>query len=70
MTHSFDSIAERIHEVHDKFGLDYKKKITHTITDNANNFAKAFCAFGFKEQNENDDQENSEEEVNFESINY
>ena len=24
-THSFDSIAEKIHEVHDKFGLDYKK---------------------------------------------
>ena len=24
-THSFDSIAEQIHEVHDKFGLDYKK---------------------------------------------
>ena len=64
----FDSIAEKIHELHDKFGLDYKK-ITHTIIDNASNFAKAFCEFGFKEQNENDDQENSEDEVNFQSIN-
>ena len=66
--HSFDSIAEKIHEVHDKFGLNYKN-ITHTITDNASNFAKAFREFGFKEQNENNDQENSEHEVNFESIN-
>ena len=63
-TRSFDSIAEKIHEVHDKFGLDYKKK-THTVTDNASKFAKAFCEFGFKERNENDDQENSEGEVNF-----
>ena len=39
------------------------KKITHTITDNASNFAKAFREFGFKEQNENDDQESSEDEV-------
>ena len=67
-THSFDSIAEKIQEVHDKIGLDYKK-ITRTITDNASNFAKAFREFGFKEQNENDDQESSEDEVNFESIN-
>ena len=67
-THSFDSIAEKIQVVHDKIGLDYKK-ITRTITDNASNFAKAFCEFGFKEQNENDDQESSEDEVNFESIN-
>ena len=67
-THSFDSIAEKIQEVHDKIGLDYKK-ITRTITDNASNFAKAFCEFGFKEQNENDDQESSEDEINFESIN-
>ena len=37
-TPSFDSIAEKIHDVHDKFGLDYKK-ISHTITDNASNFA-------------------------------
>ena len=29
-THSFDSIAEKIQEVHDKIGLDYKK-ITRTI---------------------------------------
>ena len=50
-THSFNSIAEKIHKVHDKFGLDYKK-ITHTITDNASNFAKAFCEFAFKEENE------------------
>ena len=67
-THSFDTIAEKIQEVHERFGLDYKK-ITHTITDNASNFAKAFREFGFKEQSENDDQENSEDEVNFESIN-
>ena len=63
-TRSFDSIAEKIHEVHDKFSLDYKKK-THTVTDNASKFAKAFREFGFKERNENDDQENSEGEVNF-----
>ena len=67
-THSFDSIAEKIQEVHDKIGLDYKK-ITRAITDNASNFAKAFREFGFKEQNENNDQESSEDEVNFESIN-
>ena len=67
-THSFDAITEKNQEVHDRFGLDYKK-ITHTITDNASTFAKAFREFGFKEQSENDDQENSEEEVNFESIN-
>ena len=67
-THSFDSIAEKIQEVHDKIGLDYKK-ITCTITVNASNFAKAFREFGFKEQNENDDQESSEDKVNFESIN-
>ena len=67
-THSFDSIAEKIQEVHDKIGLDYKK-ITRTITDNASNFAKAFREFGFKEQNENDNQESSEDKVNFESIN-
>ena len=66
-THSFDSIAEKIHEVHDKFGLDYKK-ITHTVTDNASNFAKVFRELGFIERNENDDLENSEGEVNFESI--
>ena len=42
---------------------------TRTITDNASNFAKAFHEFGFKEQNENDDQESSEGEVNFKSIN-
>ena len=67
-THSFDSIAEKIQEVHNEIGLDYKK-ITRTITDNASNFAKAFREFGFKEQNENDDQESSEDVVNFESIN-
>ena len=67
-THSFDSIAERISEVHDKISLDYKK-ITRTITDNASDFAKAFREFGFKEQNENDNQESSEDKVNFESIN-
>ena len=67
-THLFDSIAEKIQEVHDKIGLDYKKT-TRTITDSASNFAKAFREFGFKEQNENDDQESSEDEVNFESIN-
>ena len=66
--HSFDAIAEKIQEVHDRFGLDYKK-ITHTITDNASNFAKTFREFGFKEQSENNDKKNSEDEVNFESIN-
>ena len=39
--HSFDSISEKIQNVHDKIGLDYKK-ITRTITDNASNFAKNF----------------------------
>ena len=29
-THLFDSIAEKIQDVHDKIGLDYKK-ITRTI---------------------------------------
>ena len=63
-THSFDSIVEKIQEVHDKIGLDYKK-ITRTITDNASNFAKTFREFGFKEQKK----KSSEYEVNFESIN-
>ena len=67
-THSFDSIAEKIQELHDKIGLDYKK-VTCTIIDNASNFAKTFRKFAFKEQNKNDDQESSEDEVNFESIN-
>ena len=67
-THSFDSIAKKIQDVHDKTGLNYKK-ITRTITDNASNFAKAFREFGFKEQNKNDDQESSEDGVNFKSIN-
>ena len=53
-THSFDSIFEKIQKVHDKIGLDYKKLLI-PIRDNASNFAKAFCEFGFKEQNENDD---------------
>ena len=61
-------LLKKIQEIRDKIGLDYKK-ITRTITDNASNFAKAFREFGFKEQNENDDQESSEYEVNFESIN-
>ena len=43
-THSYDRIAELVHQIHKSFGLS-ASKITATVTDNASNFIKAFKVF-------------------------
>ena len=60
-THSFDAIAERLQNNHEKYALDVTK-LTKTVTDNATNFAKAFREFGLKEALTEDGEEVSIEE--------
>jgi KRAB domain-containing zinc finger protein len=43
-SHTFDVLAEAMHDLHTKFGL--KEKVRRTTTDNASNFGKAFSQFG------------------------
>jgi hypothetical protein len=57
-SHTYDRIAEIMSEVHSSFGIEVSK-LTHTITDGASNFRKAFEVF-----QENDE----EEEVEFVDI--
>lgn len=74
-THSFDKIAQLLHEIHLEFGLD-SKKIVATISDNASNFVKAFRLFGVKlshfscdveiskdESTDDDEDNNNDEEL-------
>lgn len=43
-SHTYDKIAELIHEVHSEFKLG-PKKVLKTTTDNASNMVKAFTVF-------------------------
>jgi hypothetical protein len=43
-SHTFDKIAEVISDVHSSFGIEVSK-VSHTITDGASNFRKAFEMF-------------------------
>lgn len=40
-SHTFSEIANDIYKMHNELGIDHSK-VTHTITDNASNFGKAF----------------------------
>lgn len=40
-SHNFENIGKLIYEIHTENNLNVEK-ITHTITDNASNFSKAF----------------------------
>lgn len=59
--HSYDKIAEMIHDIYCEFKLD-AKKIVKVTTDNASNMVKAFSMFSQNNQtidldnNDNDDQ--------------
>lgn len=44
-THSYDKITELLQEIHSEYGLN-SSKVVATITDNGNNFVKAFKRFG------------------------
>lgn len=44
-THSYDKIAQLLHNILQNFALDHSK-IMSTVTDNGSNFVKAFNEFG------------------------
>lgn len=61
-THSYDRIAEMIHDIHCEFKLD-AKNIVKVTTDNASNMMKAFSMFSQNNQtidldNDNDNSDN------------
>ena len=74
--HTYDVLAAKIEQVHEKYGL--VGKISATITDNGSNFVKAFAPFGMLDSGSaepsisslstsmEDDEEN--EEVTFENL--
>ena len=74
--HTYDVLAAKIEQVHEKYGL--VGKISATITDNGSNFVKAFASFGMPDSGSaepsisslstsmEDDEEN--EEVTFENL--
>lgn len=45
--HTFDRIAEKLHDVFTKFNLDVTKNVA-TVIDNGSNFVKSFKEFGIK----------------------
>jgi hypothetical protein len=53
-SHTYDRIAENLCDVHNAFGLD-TAKVSHTVTDGASNFRKAFEEY---EQAETEEEEN------------
>lgn len=77
-SHTFDRIAEKLHNIFGKFELNVSINVA-TITDNGNNFVKSFKEFGVKlkeiepsdiseeiqeETHANVDDEEDEEETN------
>ena len=46
--HSYGAIAEKVQQVHERFGLT-PAKVMRVVTDNFNNFSKAFRLVGLKE---------------------
>lgn len=50
-SHTYDKIAEVISEVHASFGIEISK-LTHTVTDGASNFRKAFEVFKDSDEEE------------------
>ena len=74
--HTYDVLAAKIEQVHEKYGL--VGKISATITDNGSNFVKPFASFGMPDSGSTepsisslstsmeDDEEN--EEVTFENL--
>lgn len=63
-THTYDVIANSMHNIHCKFNLSVKK-ITNTVTDNASNFVKAFKFYDNAISSPND-QSNNEDISSFE----
>lgn len=65
-SHTFDSLARALNDVHTEFNI--RDKIVRTTTDNGSNFIKAFCLQGQEEENNNQerprdlDQDQSSEE--------
>ena len=51
-SHTHDPIGNILHNIHQEFISDISK-ISGTVTDNANNFCKAFKIFRYENTNEN-----------------
>lgn len=51
--HNFNKIASAIHQIHKDYEIDVSK-ISHTVTDSASNFGKAFRVFSINESSNSD----------------
>ncbi|XP_046749836.1 uncharacterized protein LOC124413353 [Diprion similis] len=60
-THSYDKIAELLHDIHSEFKLD-SKKIVKTTTDNASNMVKAFNMYSQHENSNNLEEDDNDDE--------
>ncbi|KYQ54442.1 hypothetical protein ALC60_06674 [Trachymyrmex zeteki] len=62
--HSYDKIAEMIHDIHCEFKLD-AKKVVKVTTDNASNMVKAFTMFSQNNQIDLDNNDNDDSDDDF-----
>jgi len=62
--HSYDRIADILHNIHLKYDLNISK-IVATVTDNGSNFIKAFKEFGVNNDENELDETNENEDLQF-----
>ena len=64
---TYDVVGRAICDIHTQYELDVAK-LTHTVTNEASNFSKAFTEFGKKNEEESDEGSESEQETSDEVI--